>query len=730
MIKLIKFLKPFIFAIIFAVILLFIQAMSELSLPDYMSKIVNVGIQQSGFENTVPIAITQKQLEKIFLFADDSSLSLIKENYILIEKNNQDFDSYLKDFPILEKENIYVLKKVSKNIEMELDDVFSEFLFILFSLENIENNEFEDVESFFKMISILPENQKDIFIESFYEKITKIDSSIKYQASITFLKSEYDIIGLKTEKIQTNYILKTGFFMLLIALVAAVCTISVGFLASKTAAGLARNLREQLFKKIESFSNTEFDKFSTSSLITRTTNDITQIQNVLVFIIRMSFYAPILGVGGILHALEKSSSMSWIIALAVIVLSGIMILVFTIAIPKFKLIQKLLDKLNLVTRENLSGMMVVRAFNTQEYEKKRFDIVNSDLTKTTFFINKVMAFLMPVIMFIMNGTTLLIIWVGSHQIAESNMQVGDMMAFMQYAMQIIFSFLMLSFMFVMVPRASVSAQRISEVLETEVTIKDPENTESFDKNNSGVVEFKNVSFKYGSAEENMLKNINFKAVPGKTTAIIGSTGSGKSTLVNLIPRFYDVTQGQILVNGIDVRSVTQEDLRNKIGYVPQKNILFSGTIESNMKYGNENISDEDLKKITEISQALDFINEKNEKFQHIISQGGANVSGGQKQRLSIARALAKNCDIYIFDDSFSALDFKTDVALRRQLKPYTKNSTVIIVAQRISTIFDADQILVLDEGKIVGKGSHKELLEKCSVYREIAFSQLSKEELA
>jgi len=444
----------------------------------------------------------------------------------------------------------------------------------------------------------------------------------------------------------------------------------------------------------------------------------------------MSFYAPILGVGGILHALEKSSSMSWIIALAVIVLSGIMILVFTIAIPKFKLIQKLLDKLNLVTRENLSGMMVVRAFNTQEYEKKRFDIVNSDLTKTTFFINKVMAFLMPVIMFIMNGTTLLIIWVGSHQIAESNMQVGDMMAFMQYAMQIIFSFLMLSFMFVMVPRASVSAQRISEVLETEVTIKDPENTESFDKNNSGVVEFKNVSFKYGSAEENMLKNINFKAVPGKTTAIIGSTGSGKSTLVNLIPRFYDVTQGQILVNGIDVRSVTQEDLRNKIGYVPQKNILFSGTIESNMKYGNENISDEDLKKITEISQALDFINEKNEKFQHIISQGGANVSGGQKQRLSIARALAKNCDIYIFDDSFSALDFKTDVALRRQLKPYTKNSTVIIVAQRISTIFDADQILVLDEGKIVGKGSHKELLEKCSVYREIAFSQLSKEELA
>jgi ATP-binding cassette subfamily B protein len=517
--------------------------------------------------------------------------------------------------------------------------------------------------------------------------------------------------------------------MLLIALLSAACTVVVGLLAARVAAGLSRNLRKGLFTKVESFSNTEFDKFSTASLITRTTNDITQVQMLVIIMIRMVIYAPIMGAGGVIKALNKSSSMTWIIALAVVVLLGLILTVFVVAMPKFKIIQKLVDRLNLVTRENLTGMMVIRAFNTQSFEEKRFDIANRDLTDTNLFVNRVMVFMMPAMMLIMNGVTLLIVWVGAHQIAESAMQVGDMMAFMQYAMQILFSFLMLSMMFIMIPRASVSAQRIAEVLETEISIRDPKEPKHFDKV-EGIIEFKNVTFRYPEAEGDAISNVSFKALPNQTTAFIGSTGSGKTTLINLIPRFYDVTAGQVLIDGIDVKEVTQHDLRERIGYIPQKGSLFSGTIESNLKYANESATIDDLNKAAEIAQALEFINEKPEGITAEISQGGTNVSGGQKQRLSIARALVKKPKIYIFDDSFSALDFKTDAALRKALKSQTEESTVLIVAQRISTIMNAEQIIVLEDGNVVGMGTHKELMKNCETYQEIALSQLSKEELA
>ncbi|MDP4172050.1 MAG: ABC transporter ATP-binding protein, partial [Bacillota bacterium] len=537
-------------------------------------------------------------------------------------------------------------------------------------------------------------------------------------------------LGMDTGKIQSDYILHVGMIMLLISLVSAVAIIIVGFLSSKAAAGLARNLRKIVFTKVEGFSNAEMDKFSTASLITRTTNDITQIQMFIVIMIRMVFYAPIVGVGGIFKAINESKSMSWIIAVAVIALILLISAVFMSALPKFKIIQKLIDRLNLVTRENLSGMMVIRAFNTQKFEEERFDKANQDLTRTNLFVNRIMVIMFPTMMLIMNGIVLLIVWVGAHQIANSSMQVGDMMAFMQYAMQIIFAFLMMSFMFIMIPRASVSAQRIAEVLDVELEIIDPENPVDFNSDLKGVVEFRDVSFRYHGAEDDVLKNISFTALPGKTTAFIGSTGSGKSTLVNLIPRFYDVTGGQVLVDGIDVRETTQHNLREKIGYVPQKSSLFSGTIESNLKYANEQATEEEIQSASAIAQAMEFISDKPEGFAAEVSQGGSNLSGGQKQRLSIARALIKKPEIFIFDDSFSALDFKTDSALRKALKEQVVSSTILIVAQRISTIMNAEQIIVLDEGKIVGKGTHRELLDQCETYQEIAYSQLSEEELA
>jgi ATP-binding cassette subfamily B protein len=570
------------------------------------------------------------------------------------------------------------------------------------------------------------------YLKPFIWSILTIIALLFIQAMTDLALPQYvaNIVNDGIAKSNTAFIFQEGKNMLLVALLGAVCTVIVGFFAAKVAAGFAQDLRRRTFKKVESFSNSELDKFSTASLITRTTNDIQQIQMFMIMLLRIVFFAPILGIGGIYKVLGTDTSMGWIIAVAVMALLTLLIVMFSIAIPKFKRVQMFIDKLNLVTRESLTGMMVIRSFNTQQNEEKRFDKVNTDLTKTNLFVNRVMALMMPSMMFIMNSVTLLIVWVGAHQIDVGAMQVGDMIAFMQYTMQIIMSFLMISIMFVMLPRASVSAQRIHEVLATEPTITDPPNPQHFGTNQRGYVEFRNVSFRYPGAEDDVLKNISFTARPGETTALIGSTGSGKSTLINLIDRFYDVTAGAIFINGTDIRNVPQSELRDKIGYVPQNGVLFSGSIESNLKYADENATDDDVVNAATVAQAMEFINEKSNGFATSIAQGGTNVSGGQKQRLSIARALVKKPDIYIFDDSFSALDFQTDVALRKALKNSTGNATVLIVAQRVNTIMNAEQIIVLENGEIVGTGTHRELLENCKVYQEIVLSQLSKEELA
>jgi len=741
MLKLAKYIKPFIGLILAAIVFLFIQAMADLSLPDYMSKIVNTGIQQGGIENAVPMAIRKSQLEKIITLLNDEEKEQVIGSYTLIDNSSNEYENYKNDYPILEDEAIYVLNEIDDVTLDDLNTIMARGLMLVAGFENIQaqinegNYEFNGQiipanSDIFEILSMLPEEQKNLISETINKQMGAIDESTMVQMATQSVKGEYELLGVDVDKIQSDYIKHTGFIMLLISLVSAIAIVLVGFFASRTAAGLARNLRQSIFRKVEGFSKAELDRFSTSSLITRTTNDITQIQNLMVIMIRMIFYAPIMGVGGIIRALGKSSSMSWIIAIAVAALLILVGSVFYVALPKFKAVQKLLDRLNLVTRENLSGMMVVRAFNTQKFEEERFDVANSNLTKTNLFVNRVMVVMFPSMMLIMNVITLLIVWVGAHQIAQSQMLVGDMMAFMQYAMQIIFAFLMMSFMFIMIPRASVAANRIAEVLEIEPEIVEPENPKEFIKSKKGIVEFKNVSFRYSEAEEDMLKNISFTAYPGETTAFIGSTGSGKTTLVNLIPRFYDVTKGQVLVNGVDVREVSQKKLRDEIGYVPQKSSLFSGTIKSNLLYANETASVDEINKAIEVAQANVIVENKEKGINSEISQGGSNMSGGQKQRLSIARAIMKKPQIYIFDDSFSALDFKTDKELRKALNKETKNSTVLIVAQRISTIMNAEKIIVLDEGKIVGIGTHKELLENNKTYQEIAYSQLSKEELA
>jgi ATP-binding cassette subfamily B protein len=576
----------------------------------------------------------------------------------------------------------------------------------------------------------MPAAQLDQITQTIEKQFAAIDESMVNQMAVVAIQAEYEALGMNTAALQTSYILRTGGMMLMLSLLGGACMVVTGYLAALTAAGAARDIRKDEFKKVESFSSTEFDKFSTASLITRSTNDVTQVQMVIFMILRMALFAPIIGIGGVIRAINLGASMSWIIAVAVVALLSLILIVFSIALPKFTIIQKLIDRLNLVTRENLSGMMVIRAFNKQEYETNRFDQANRDLTDNSLFISRVMVTMMPVMMFIMNGISLLIIWVGAHQVAEYNMQVGDVMAFMQYAMQIVFSFLMLSMMFIFLPRAAVSGGRIADVLETETSINDPAAPLSFPEPFAGRIEFSNVSFRYPGAPDDVLHDISFTIEPGQTMAFIGSTGSGKSTVVNLIPRFYDVTEGAILVDGVDVRQVRQGDLRDKIGYIPQKGLLFSGTIESNLLYADQNASDEALKEAADIAQASEFIYAKEEGLATEIAQGGANVSGGQRQRLAIARALVKKPPIYIFDDSFSALDFKTDSALRRALKEKTGDSTVLIVTQRVATIKYADQIVVLDEGRVAGKGKHHELLESCETYREIAYSQLSKEELA
>ncbi|HEX3037568.1 MAG TPA: ABC transporter ATP-binding protein [Oscillospiraceae bacterium] len=746
MIKLARYLKPFILVLVFSIALLFGEAMCDLNLPNYMSDIVNVGIQQNGIENATPEAISAKGLTLMKTFMTDSQKKDIENNYTLVSAKDtgSQHDDYVKKYSLLKTEDIYVLKSVSADTLTSLNKTFGEatwtFINTMKSVSkqtgaktsntgtstNISSADFAKLYQMQPMLNKIPPKM----IEDARTDAKKNADSMLVQSGAAMTKNFYQELGMDIGAIQRNFILKTGFLMLLIALAGGAATVLVGYFAAKVAAGFARDLRHDLFRKVSNFSHNEFDQYSTASLITRTTNDVTQVQMLIMMGIRMICYAPIIGIGGVIMALRKSSSMSWVIALACVILIGLMLFVFIVAVPKFKIIQKQIDRLNLVSRENLNGLMVIRAFGTEQFETERFDKTNKDLTKTNLFVNRIMmTVMMPAMMLIFNGVSILIVWVGAHQIAASTMQVGDMMAFMQYAMQIIMSFLMLSIIFILVPRAAVSGARIQEVLATKPTILDPEHSQEFQKDKTGYVEFKNVNFRYHGADEDVLQNITFTAKPGQTTAFIGSTGSGKSTLINLIPRFYDVTAGEIDVSGVNVKDVSQEDLRNQIGYVPQKGVLISGTIASNLRYGDENATEEDLKTAATVAQAMEFISQKEEGFESPIAESGSNVSGGQKQRLSIARALAKKPSIYIFDDSFSALDFKTDAALRRALKEHTGNSTVLIVAQRVSTIMGAEQIIVLDEGKIVGMGTHKELLKDCPQYLEIASSQLSKEEL-
>ena len=733
--KIMKYLKPFAGSIAVAVVLVFVQAMCDLKLPDYMSNIVNVGIQQSGITDAVPEKIRASEVEKLFLFLSEDEQSLIAKHYL------GEASEAGGDYWILQK------KGLSSSDRKEMNTAFARAFATVGTMESLEKDP-DTLQKVFgelsgqalpggnvdliAMVSSMPFEQRMQIADKVIAEYEALGESMLTQAAVQFVKEEYEAIQLDTAVLQRSYIICTGGAMLLVSLLAAACTVVVGFLGARIGSGLARDLRKRVFRKVEDFSNAEFDKFSTASLITRTTNDVIQVQMLVIMAIRMVIYAPVMGIGGTIYALQKSVSMSWIIALAVILLLGLMLTIFITVMPKFKFIQKLIDRLNQVTRENLSGLMVSRAYNTQKFEEQRFDGANQNLMKTQLFVNRVMAAMMPVMMLIMNGVNVLIIWVGAHQIAAASMQVGDMMAYMQYAMQVVMSFLALSMMFIMFPRAAVSGDRIAEVLDTEISIRDPEHPVGMDSDLSrtGIVEFKDVTFRFPGAEEDTLHHISFTAKPGETTAFIGSTGSGKSTLVNLIPRFYDATEGTVTVNGVDVRNAAQHDLREQIGYVPQKAILFSGTIDSNLKYGDADASEEAVRIAAETAQAMEFIESKPDKFDEPIAQGGTNVSGGQKQRLSIARALVKQPPIYIFDDSFSALDFKTDAALRRALKKQTGNATVLLVAQRVGTIRHAEQIIVLDEGKIVGKGTHEELMENCEVYQQIAYSQLSKEELA
>jgi len=738
MTRLLKYMRPYAGIVLISIVLLFFQAIADLSLPTYTADIVNVGIQQGGVDTAVPVAIRETEMDKLLLFLTDEESEQVLANYTLVEPGTSDADSYLEEYPVLGDEAIYVLA----NDDSETIDILNPLMGKAFLIVSGIQQAIDDPESIpeteggfslanipegvdlFAFLGNMPDAVLNQLRTQMDEGLAALDDDMIIQSAAVPIQAEYTAIGIDTTSIQNNYIMRTAGIMLAIALFSGLCTIGVGYYSARTAAGAARDLRKALFERVESFSNYEFDKFSVSSLITRTTNDITQLQMLIVMVIRIVFFAPILGIGGIIIAMRTAPSMWWTIALAVAALLILIITVFGIALPKFRIIQDLIDRLNLVSRENLSGMMVVRAFNTQDFEEKRFDKANQDLTDTNLFIARVVAAMMPGMMFIMNGATLLVIWVGAHQVAQLTIQVGDMIAFMQYALQVVMAFLMMSIMFIMIPRAAVSADRIADVLETESSIKDPNNPKNLPENDRARIEFRNVSFRYPGAENDILHDITFTAEPGTTTAFIGSTGSGKSTVVNLVPRFYDVTGGAVLINGVDIRDVTQHDLRENVGYVPQQSLLFTGTIDSNLRYSDDNVAADVVQEAIEIAQAEEFISEKPEGLETEISQGGTNVSGGQRQRLAIARALVKRAPIYIFDDSFSALDFKTDSALRKALKEKTGDSTILLVTQRVSTVKTAEQIIVLDKGRIVGKGTHDELMETCSIYQEIAESQL------
>lgn len=713
--KLLKYLKGHVLPIFFIFVLLIIQAFCDLSLPDYTSDIVNVGIQQSGIDSPVPEVIRESEFEKIAIFLPDDEQDYFKENYVLVQAGDE---KWKDKYPAAADENLYVADFKNTDSAQNLESILSLPIFIIYSMENSG-----------EQLGGIPKEQAQMMLGKMEEQLSAMPETLITQSDIVYLQNEYKVIGLDLETMQRNYIIIAGAKMLALALLSMAVAVCVTFLAARIAAAVSKNLRSQVFHKVISFSNAEFDHFSTASLITRSTNDIQQMQMLIVMLLRLVLYAPILAAGGIYKVFTTNMKMSWTLAVGIAAILIVVITLFTAVMPKFRKMQKLVDRINLVTREILSGIPVIRAFSTEKYEMKRFNKANTNLMRNQLFVNRAMSCMMPLMMLIMNLLTILIVWAGAGYIDNGTMQVGDMMAFIQYAMMIIMSFLMLSMVSVMLPRAVVAAVRVDEVLTTNVSLMDPPVPKEMSSSKKGYVEFKSVSFKYPGADEYVLKNLNFTAKPGQTTAIIGSTGSGKSTLVNLIPRFFDVTEGSILVDGQDVRDVAKKDLRDRIGYVPQKGILFSGTIETNIKYSDSNMDDSLMVKAARIAQAEEFINEKPDKYDSVISQGGNNVSGGQKQRLSIARAIAKRPEVYIFDDSFSALDYKTDVVLRQALKKETAESTVIIVAQRISTILHADQILVLDDGEVVGKGTHQELLRTCDVYRQIATSQLSAEDL-
>ena len=741
--RLLNYLKPYLVPIIVSAGLLFLQANANLALPDYLSRIVNVGIQQNGVEDAVPAAIRESEMERLFLFMNEEEQALVQESYDLIEPGTSGAEANITRYPLLATESVYVLGEAAD--DDALNAIMGKALVVVSGIEMIledpsqapammegafDLSQIPPGMDVFDMLPQLPPQMRAQLSDTINEQFEALGESMVTQMAVSAVRAEYDALGADTVSLQRDYILRTGAVMLLISLLGGAATVGVGLLSSRTSAGVARDIRKDLFSKVESFSSAEFNAFSTASLITRSTNDVTQVQMVVFMMMRLMLFAPIMGIGGVIRAIEKSANMWWLIALAVIVLLGLILVIFAITMPRFQMMQKLVDRLNLVTRENLSGMMVIRAFNKQDEEEARFEKANVDLTDTTLFVTRVMVMMMPIMMLIMNGLTVAIVWVGAQQVAQATIQVGDMIAFIQYAMEIVMSFLMMSMMFVFLPRAAVSGGRIADVLETELIITDPEQPKALPGKVEGRIEFRNVYFRYPDAEECVLHDISFTAQPGETTAFIGSTGCGKSTVVNLIPRFFDVTRGSVLLDGIDVRELRQHDLRESIGYVPQHGMLFSGTVASNLRYADENAREDDLKEAADIAQASEFIFEREGGMESAIAQGGTNVSGGQKQRLSIARALVGKPPVFIFDDSFSALDFKTAADLRRALKAKTGDSTVLVVTQRVATVKNADQIVVLDEGRVVGKGRHHDLMQTCETYQEIARSQLSEEELA
>lgn len=717
MTKLLKFLKPYAGAVAAIICVLIVQAYCDLSLPAYTSDIVNVGIQQSGIDEKVPEQISEEDLGKLLMLVPSDQQEEVQNAY---EESKVDHSYDGKIFSLKEsvkedKEKLESLEEVlAKPMLLAADSAFDSDM-----AGQLQANMQQPMQ---------PEHREEM-LKELYKQMEKVPDMMLEQSAPVYIKGLYENIGIDTDKIETHYILNTGGKMLALAGLGMAASVLVGLLASRVGASVGRGLRRDVFRKVVGFSNGEFDKFSTASLITRSTNDIQQIQLLTVMILRMVLYAPILAIGGIYQVFHTNVDMSWIIALAVGIIVAIVLVLFLIVMPKFKVVQNQVDRLNLVSREILTGLPVIRAFSTQKHEEERFDEANKALTRTNLFVNRAMTFMMPLMMLVMNAISILIIWVGGHSINDGAMQVGDMMAFIQYTMQIIMSFLMICMISVMLPRAAVSATRVDEVLTSDTLIHDPKELDRFDEQGNGEVSFDHVSFRYPGAEEDVLHDITFTAKPGQTTAFIGSTGSGKSTLVNLIPRFYDVTEGKITIDGKDIREVSQHDLRDRLGYVPQKGVLFSGDIASNILYGNPDGSEAEMEEAAQIAQSEEFISHKQKKYHSPIAQGGSNVSGGQKQRLSIARAIAKHPDVYIFDDSFSALDYKTDVTLRQALKKKTKDSTVLIVAQRISTILHAEQIIVLDDGKVAGIGTHKELLKNCETYYQIAASQLSEKEL-